>query len=64
MNDEFGPSYAAVLLRDLVLTELDDRTGELAISEGEDPKLVWFAICRANAVPPERWHGIIKKTKA
>lgn len=63
MNDEFGSEYAAVLVRDLVLTELDDRTGQQALAEGVDPKDVWLAICRAQNVPEERWLGLNKKPK-
>lgn len=62
MNDEFGSSYAAVLLQDLALTDLADQTGAVALAAGEDPKDVWFAICRATAVPKERWQGINKKS--
>ncbi|NBW73313.1 MAG: DUF3046 domain-containing protein [Microbacteriaceae bacterium] len=63
MEDEFGAEYAAVLLRDLVLTELDDMTGSQAIASGIDPKEVWLAICRAQNVPEERWLGANKKPK-
>lgn len=63
MEDEFGREYAAVLLRDLVLTELDDRTGSQALGQGVDPREVWLAICRAQNVPEERWLGLNKKPK-
>jgi hypothetical protein len=63
MNDEFGASYAAVILKDLVLGELGDKTGEVAIADAVDPRLVWFAICRATGVPVERWQGLNKTTK-
>lgn len=63
MNDEFGAEYAAVLLRDLALTSLADRTGQRALADGEDPKDVWLAICSATGVPKERWHGQNKKNK-
>jgi hypothetical protein len=63
MNDEFGPSYAAVLLKDLVLQPLADRTGQQCIDQGEDPKSVWLAICAAEGVPKERWQGKIQKNK-
>jgi hypothetical protein len=63
MNDEFGPSYAAVLLKDLVLQPLADRTGQNCIDQGEDPKAVWLAICAAEGVPKERWQGKIQKNK-
>ena len=63
MNEEFGESYAAVLFRDLVLRDLADRTGEACIRDGEDPKDVWLAICKAENVPEVRWHGANKNTK-
>lgn len=55
--DEFGESYAQVLLRDLVLGSLGDRTAAVALAAGEDPKDVWLALCEANNVPKERWAG-------
>lgn len=57
MNDEFGSAYAQVLLDDLVLGSLGDKTGSQLITEGEDPRLVWQAICEAESVPRQRWHG-------
>jgi hypothetical protein len=63
MIDEFGSEYAAVLLRDLALTELDDRTGSQALADGIDPREIWLAICRAQNVPEERWLGLNKKPK-
>jgi len=51
MVDEFGAEYSAVLLRDLALTEYADRTGTQALSDGEEPKGIWLAICKAQAVP-------------
>ena len=47
MADEFGSEYAAVLLRDLVLTELGDLTGQGALEAGLEPKEIWQAICKA-----------------
>lgn len=64
MNDEFGAGYAAVLMNDLVLTDLEDQTGNQAIASGIDPKEVWAAICKSAPVPKERWHGVNKKPKA
>jgi len=63
MTDEFGAEYAAVLLRDLALTEFGDRTGEIALADGEEPKAIWLAICKAQAVPQARWTGLNKKPK-
>jgi hypothetical protein len=66
MVDEFGAPYAQVLLKDLVLGSLGDRTGEQLIKAGEDPRLIWAAICEAQGVPKERWHGkpAVKKASA
>ena len=63
MNDEFGPAYAAVLLRDLALIELGDLTGQMALAAGIEPREIWEAICKAQNVPKERWHGLNKKPK-
>lgn len=60
MADEFGEAYGQVLLRDLVLGPLQDRTGQQALTEGENPKDVWLALCQAMSVPKERWHGLNK----
>ncbi|MEY4742613.1 MAG: hypothetical protein RL672_1363 [Actinomycetota bacterium] len=64
MSDEFGAAYAQVILRDLALTEFKDATGAAAIAAGEEPREVWFAICRANGVPKNRWHGFDKKKRS
>ena len=61
MTDEFGVAYSQVLLNDLVLTDLADKTGSAALAAGEDPRLVWLAICRVAGVPKSRWHGFDKK---
>lgn len=63
MTDEFGSEYAAVLLRDLSLTELGDLTGQKALELGVEPKEIWQAICLAQNVPSHRWHGLNKKPK-
>ena len=63
MNEEFGEQYATVLVRDLVLRDLGDRTADKCIADGEDPKDVWLAICKAENVPKDRWHGANKNTK-
>ena len=63
MNEEFGEAYAAVLLKDLALHPLADRTGQKCLDDGEDPRDVWQAICAASGVPKERWHGKPAKNK-
>lgn len=56
VDEEFG-AFGAVLLRDTVLPELGNRTAEEALGAGAVPREVWFALCRAQEVPRERWHG-------
>jgi hypothetical protein len=55
--DEFGETHGRVLTRDLVLDDLDGRTAEHALADGEPAARIWLALCRANDVPQERWHG-------
>lgn len=55
--EEFGDSYGPVLLRDLVLSSLGDRTAEQALTSGIPPRDVWLALCEANNVPVPRRHG-------
>ena len=63
MSDEFGKSQAQVLIRDLALLELGDRTAASLLASGEDPRQIWLAICRVQQVPEERWTGLDKKAK-
>jgi hypothetical protein len=57
MEDEFGPTYAASLARDLALDALGGRTGQEALDAGVPPREVWLALCDAQDVPPDRRHG-------
>ncbi|MCC6270185.1 MAG: DUF3046 domain-containing protein [Microbacteriaceae bacterium] len=54
---EFGESFGAALLRDLVLDDLGNLTSEEALKVGLPARDVWLALCRANDVPEARWHG-------
>jgi hypothetical protein len=63
MTDEFGRAQSEVLIRDLALMELGDRTAASLLASGEDPKEIWLAICRVQQVPKERWTGLDKKAK-
>ncbi|KQW04083.1 signal transduction histidine kinase [Leifsonia sp. Root4] len=58
MATEFGDAYAAVVLNDLVLPALGNRTGEQALRAGVPPREVWLAICEATDVPSERRYGV------
>lgn len=56
VDDEFG-AFGRVLLRDQVIVELGNRTPEQALAAGIPARDVWIALCRAQEVPRERWHG-------
>lgn len=57
MGDEFGPTYAVSLARDLALDALGGRTAEQALDAGVPPRQVWLALCDAQDVPESRRHG-------
>ncbi|WP_170154349.1 DUF3046 domain-containing protein [Protaetiibacter intestinalis] len=57
VDGEFGPGFARVLVRDTVLVELGNRTPAAALADGVPAGEVWIALCRAQDVPRERWHG-------
>lgn len=63
MADEFGKPQSEVLIRDLAIFELGDKTASVLLAQGEDPRQIWLAICRAQQVPKERWTGLDKKAK-
>jgi hypothetical protein len=58
VEQEFGPGYGDVLVNDLVLVELGNRTAREALAAGAAPRDVWFALCAATDVPEERRHGV------
>lgn len=57
VDEEFGESQGRVLVSELVIDELGGRTAEQALAAGVPAGEVWGALCRANDVPRERWHG-------
>jgi len=57
VDDEFGETQGRVLVSELVIDELGGRTAEEALAAGVPTRDVWIALCRANEVPQERWHG-------
>ena len=63
MAEEFGRGYGDVIVRDLVLSSLEDQTGQQALAAGVDPRVIWLAICQANGVPKERWAGRLAPKK-
>lgn len=54
MADEFGAVRAEMLASTHVIAQLEGRTADQALAEGEEPKRVWRAVCEALEVPPER----------
>jgi hypothetical protein len=46
-----------VLVNEQVLDEVGGRTASAALDAGVPARAVWLALCHANQVPPERWHG-------
>ena len=57
VDEEFGGTHGRVLVGELVIDELGGRTAEEALAAGLPAGEIWMALCRANEVPPERWHG-------
>lgn len=57
VRDEFGPGFSEVILNDTRLTEFQDKTPQELLTIGEDTREIWFAICKSQAIPQERWHG-------
>ena len=51
MNEQFGDVYAESLAKDYVLSSLGERTVNKALADGEDPKVVWRAVCDTFNVP-------------
>ena len=51
MNSQFGDSYAASVAQDFVLAGIGGRTVTQALSDGEDVKVIWRAVCEAFDVP-------------
>ncbi|MCX7521305.1 DUF3046 domain-containing protein [Microbacterium sp. STN6] len=57
IDDEFGLAYGGVVMRDLVIPELGQRTPEAALAAGVPARDVWLAVCAATDVPRSRWYG-------
>ncbi|MEE6274021.1 DUF3046 domain-containing protein [Georgenia sp. MJ206] len=45
VDETFGPAHGRSLVSDLVLPQVGDRTGAVALAAGEAPQRVWDAIC-------------------
>ena len=51
MKEQFGDVYAESLAKDYVLSNLGGRTVNKALADGEDPKVIWRAVCDTFNVP-------------
>jgi hypothetical protein len=51
MEHHLGGEYASSWARDQVLGSLGGRTVHEALEAGEDPKIVWRAVCDALELP-------------
>ena len=58
VSTEFGDAYGRVLVSDLVLAQLGDRTASAALAAGVPARDVWLALCAATDVPRSRWYGV------
>jgi hypothetical protein len=45
VDDQFGEAYGRILLRDLVMSAVGERTAEQALAAGVPPRDVWLALC-------------------
>ena len=57
VDEEFGAGYGNVVVNDLVLAAVGDRTAREALAAGVPPRDVWLALCEATDVPLARRHG-------
>jgi hypothetical protein len=47
MDEPVGPTYARSVANDQVLPQLNGRTVNQALADGDDLKHIWIAICQA-----------------
>jgi hypothetical protein len=56
VDEVLGRAQGPVLLTQLRLGALDDRTAEAALADGADPRDVWHALCDELEIPDsQRW---------
>jgi hypothetical protein len=51
MRQQFGDAYAESVAKDYVMAELDGRTIDQALADGESAKRVWQAVVATFDVP-------------
>ncbi len=58
VDDVLGPVQGRLMMDELVLDALGNRTGARALADGVEPRAVWHALCDALDVPESRrWGG-------
>lgn len=56
VDDVLGSAQGRALVRELVIGDLDNRTAQAALDDGEEPRTVWHALCDALGIPDAaRW---------
>ncbi|WP_136520372.1 MULTISPECIES: DUF3046 domain-containing protein [Cellulomonas] len=56
VDDVLGPVQGRLMMDELVLDALGNRTGSQALAAGVEPREVWHALCDALDVPEsQRW---------
>jgi hypothetical protein len=56
MAEQFGAVYARSVAQDQVIAGLGGHTVEQALAAGDDPKLVWRAVCEHYDLPVATRH--------
>ena len=51
MDEQFGAVYAQSVAKDYVIAGLGGRTVDQALTDGDDVKAIWRAVCVAFNVP-------------
>ncbi|WP_129336822.1 DUF3046 domain-containing protein [Cellulomonas endophytica] len=57
VDEVLGRAQGRVLVRELVLGPVGDRTAQAALDDGVPPREVWHALCDALEVPDARRFG-------
>ncbi|MFC0266154.1 DUF3046 domain-containing protein [Alloscardovia macacae] len=56
LEEVFGRTYGRSLAHDQALDKLGGRTVEEALTDGEEPRVVWNVLCDHMEIPdPQRW---------
>ncbi len=63
VDEVLGPAHGRVLTAELRVGGLGDRTADVALAEGVEPRDVWHAICDELGIPEaQRWGANRRRT--